>query len=191
MVDNIEKISEICKNKGIGCHVDASRGGLSLHALVEDQIISPFDFILKGKNAFQEINYIGVTSLSLLVDENITGCGCVLFKNKRISHVYKTKKLKSNETFMPSMNLSGRINGGMIATMWSSLLFTGSDILAQNAKKILNSTQKLASAIKNTPGVQLLGNEHVRFKLIHAVLRYLESYSQPKKDRIYFNLPII
>ena len=149
LIDNIQKVSDICLKHKIGLHVDACLGGF----------LTPFI-----NSTVCDFRIEGVTSISM--DTHKYGCapkgGSVI--------LYRDKELFKNQMFVKedwsggiyaTTNMSGSRSGNIVALTWATILFTGADNYSKNAKAIRDMTIHLSNEINKIENLFIHGNPEV------------------------------
>ncbi len=150
VVDPIEQIAALAKEKRILCHVDSCLGGFILPwAKKLGRDVPPFDFSVDG-----------VTSIS--ADLHKYG-----FAAKGASVVlYKTPELRRHQFFTyanwpggiyASPSMTGTRPGGAIAAAWAALNYFGEAGYVEQAKGMLATTDALMRGIDAVPGLKVQG----------------------------------
>jgi len=150
VVDPIEQIAALAKEKGILCHVDACLGGFILPwAKKLGRDVPPFDFSVDG-----------VTSLS--ADLHKYG-----FAAKGASVVlYKTAELRRHQFFTyanwpgglyASPSMTGTRPGGAIAAAWAIMQHLGEAGYLDQAHRMLATTDAFTRGINAVPGLKVQG----------------------------------
>ncbi len=151
VVDPIEEIAALAKEKNILCHVDACVGGMYLPFLKSlGYKISNFDFSVEG-----------VTSISLDFHKygyTAKGASCILYKNKELrKYQIYTCSQWSGYSLVNATVLSSK-TGGSLAACWANLNY----LKIKGYQKIVAATQeakiKIEHAIKEISSLYLLGN---------------------------------
>merc|ERR1711872_1197797 len=153
-IDNIEEIAALGMKYGIPVHVDACLGGF-LIAFMEDAgfPLPPFDFRVSG-----------VTSIS--ADTHKYG-----FAPKGSSVIlYSNKKYRDYQWFSfpdwpggiyATPTIGGSRAGGIVAACWAAMLFFGKEGYIKTTKEIISTTRKITEALRNIPGIQIVGSPDV------------------------------
>lgn len=152
VIDPIEELSEIAKDKNIGCHVDSCLGGFML-PWVEKlgyPIFNKFDFRLPG-----------VTSIS--ADLHKYG-----YAAKPASViVYKSDKIRKYQFYVysdwcggiyGSPSAPGTRPGGAIAAAWAAMKSLGQDGYMTAAKDVMEITKRFTNGINKIDGLHVMGD---------------------------------
>jgi sphinganine-1-phosphate aldolase len=161
VIDPISDLAALASSRGIGCHVDACMGGLTLPFLTDqDDPIPPWDFRVPG-----------VTSLS--ADLHKYG-----YTPKGISLImYRSKELRRDQTFTfdgwlggfyGSSGVLGTKPGGPIAAAWAALQHLGEDGYRRLARAAYRTRQQLVDGVRGIPGLTILGEPEVTLAAIAA-----------------------
>ncbi len=151
VIDPIEELSELARERGIGFHTDACLGGYVLPwAKKLGYSVPDFDFSLPG-----------VTSIS--VDTHKfgyapKGTSVVLYRNPELrEHQFFTVTEWPGGMYL-SPTFAGSRAGGPIAACWAALLATGEKGYLDATKQILETGTKIRKGIEEIPEVQVLGD---------------------------------
>lgn len=151
VVDPVEAIASIAKEKKILCHVDACVGGFMLPFLKKLNLPIPsFDFSVDG-----------VTSMSADIHKYgyaAKGASIVLYKNPELRkhQFYSYTQWPGGIYGSPSM--AGTRPGGAIASAWAALKFIGMTGYCEKAKNCIETTHKIKRAIDTIPELKVLSN---------------------------------
>jgi sphinganine-1-phosphate aldolase len=151
LIDPIEQLSEMARQRGAGFHADACLGGFVLPwAERLGYAVPPFDFRLPG-----------VTSMS--ADTHKYG-----FAPKGTSVVlYRSAELRRyqyfTETDWPggiyfSPTIAGSRPGGLIAACWAAMAATGEKGYLDATRKILETGRALREGIASIPDLRVIGD---------------------------------
>lgn len=119
-IEPLDRISRICKNKGIRIHVDAAYGGF--FKLIEDELKHQLDW-----KAISEAD-------SIVIDPHKHGlqpygCGCVLFRDSSVGKFYKHDSpytyFSSNELHLGEITLECSRAGASAAALWFTIKALG------------------------------------------------------------------
>ena len=151
IVDPMEEISEIAREKGIGCHTDGCLGGFILpwaEKLGYD--IPIFDFRLPG-----------VTSISADTHKfgyAAKGTSVVLYRNTELRHYQYFKMTDWPGGLYNSPTLSGSRSGALSAACWAAMVSMGEDGYLQAAKRIMETAIWIKKEMKKVPEIQIMGD---------------------------------
>jgi len=154
VIDNIQEIAALGLRYGIPVHVDACLGGFLIPFMDAAGFpLPPFDFRVPG-----------VTSMS--ADTHKYG-----FAPKGSSVlVYSEKKYRDYQWFSfpdwpggiyATPTIGGSRAGGIIAACWAALLFFGREGYVSTTREIITVTRKIASALRDIPGLYIVGSPDV------------------------------
>ena len=149
-MDNIEEIAALGLKYNIPVHVDACLGGFLIAFMADAGFpLKPFDFRVAG-----------VTSMS--ADTHKYG-----FAPKGSSVIlYSDKKYRDYQWFSfpdwpggiyATPTIGGSRAGGIVAACWAAMLFFGREGYINTTKEIINTTRKITEALRNIPGIQIVG----------------------------------
>lgn len=152
VMDEVQQIANLCKNRHVCLHVDACLGGFVLPFLKYlDYNVPPFDFSVDG-----------VTSMSL--DTHKFGCAhkgtsVVLYRSPSIRRHQYTSVTDWTGGLYISPGFAGSRSGALIATAWASMLYHGLDGYVSNARRMMECAQILKNGIKDAiPELYVVGN---------------------------------
>lgn len=150
VIDPIEELSELARERGIGFHTDACLGGFVLPWARELGYPVPgFDFRLPG-----------VTSMSADTHKfgyAAKGTSVVLYRGRSLrAHQYFTSTEWSGGLYF-SPTFSGSRPGALIAAAWASLVSTGDSGYREATRHILETADVLKRGIRAIPGLHVLG----------------------------------
>jgi sphinganine-1-phosphate aldolase len=149
VVDPVEQISTMAEKRKILCHVDACMGGFML-PFMKEYSVPPFDFSLPG-----------VTSVSL--DAHKFG-----YAMKGVSIIlYRNPEMRKKQFFVysdwpggifASTAMLGSRSGGPLAGAWAMMKYLGKEGYREVAKKVMDATRKVKSAVEEIPGLKIISN---------------------------------
>jgi sphinganine-1-phosphate aldolase len=150
IVDPMEEISELARERGIGCHTDACLGGFILpwaEKLGYD--IPIFDFRLPG-----------VTSISADTHKfgyAAKGTSVVMYRNPELRHYQYFKITDWPGGLYNSPTLAGSRPGALSAACWAAMISMGEDGYLQAAKRIMETSTWIKEELENIPELKVLG----------------------------------
>jgi glutamate/tyrosine decarboxylase-like PLP-dependent enzyme len=150
VIDPIEEMSEIAREKGIGFHTDSCLGGFILPwAEKLGYPVPAFDFRLPG-----------VTSMSADTHKYgyaAKGTSVVLYRGRELHHhqYYTNTDWPGGLYFSPT--LSGSRSGALSAACWAALVTIGEKGYLEASKGILEAGEKLKKGIGEIPELHVLG----------------------------------
>jgi sphinganine-1-phosphate aldolase len=151
IVDPMEEISEIAREKGIGCHTDGCLGGFILPWVEKLGYDIPlFDFRLPG-----------VTSISADTHKYgyaAKGTSVVLYRNPELRHYQYFKMTDWPGGLYNSPTLSGSRPGALSAACWAAMVSMGEDGYLQAAKRIMETATWIKEEMKKIPELQVMGD---------------------------------
>jgi len=151
IIDDIEAIAKMAKERDICCHVDGCLGGFILpwFSKIKGSKIPPFDFSISG-----------VTSMSADTHKYgyaQKGTSVVLFSNKKYRrHMYFVSTDWPGGIYA-SPTMPGSRPGGVIAVCWAALLTIGKDSYLNIAKEIYQSTRTILEGLKKIEDIKIMG----------------------------------
>jgi glutamate/tyrosine decarboxylase-like PLP-dependent enzyme len=153
MVDPIEEIAAVTRDKGVPFHVDACFGGFLLPWLEElGYDIPTFDFRIPG-----------VTSMSADVHKYgyaAKGASTVLYKDMSyLKHQFFAQTEFPGGIYI-SPTMAGTRPGGAIAAAWASMKALGRDGYTEMTDRAMQTADELQERIAEIPTLKILGSEH-------------------------------
>jgi len=154
MVDDIQGLAVIARQRKIGLHVDCCLGGFLLPFMEKAGFsLAPFDFRVPG-----------VTSISC--DTHKYG-----YAPKGSSVVmYATKELRAYQYFVApdwpggiyaSPTIAGSRPGALISACWATMMSIGEKGYVDATREIIQASRRIASEIEGIPGLRLMGQPEV------------------------------
>jgi glutamate/tyrosine decarboxylase-like PLP-dependent enzyme len=151
VIDPIEELSELARERGIGFHVDACLGGFVLPwAEKLGYPIPPFDFRLPGVTSMSaDTHKFGYTA---------KGTSVVLYRGKELRHYqyYTATDWPGGLYFSPPF--AGSRPGALSASCWAAMTSIGADGYLAATKKILETTNVIKEGIHEIPELHLMGD---------------------------------
>jgi glutamate/tyrosine decarboxylase-like PLP-dependent enzyme len=150
VVDPIEEIAGIAREKGLLCHVDACVGGIHLPYMRKMGFdVPPFDFTVPG-----------VTSLSVDLHKYgyaAKGASVILHKNKdlRKHQMFACSRWTGYTVINPAVTSSK--TGGPMAAAWAVMHYLGEKGYKQIVREVMDATKLLLKGINRIDGMQVLG----------------------------------
>jgi len=151
VIDPIEELSELARQRGIGFHTDACLGGFILPwAEKLGYRVPPFDFRLPG-----------VTSISADTHKYgyaAKGSSVVLYRGEELRHYqyYTTTDWPGGLYLSPTF--AGSRPGALSAACWAAMVSIGEQGYLDAAKKILEAAAWIKEEIRQIPGLHLVGD---------------------------------
>jgi sphinganine-1-phosphate aldolase len=150
VIDPIEELSEMARERGLGFHTDACLGGFMLPFAEElGYPVPPFDFRLPG-----------VTSIS--VDTHKygyapKGTSVILYRDRKLRHYqyFMTTEWSGGIYFTPT--IAGSRPGALSAACWAALVHIGKEGYLDAAGRILREGERVKEGIEAIPGLKVLG----------------------------------
>ncbi len=150
-IDPIEQLSELARQRGIGCHVDACLGGFILPWAEKLGYPVPlFDFRLPG-----------VTSMSADTHKYgyaAKGTSVALYRSPELRHYqyYTVADWPGGLYFSPTF--AGSRPGALSAACWAAMLAIGQDGYLAATKRIMETAVALKQGIAAIPELKILGD---------------------------------
>ncbi|UCH22524.1 MAG: aminotransferase class V-fold PLP-dependent enzyme [Deltaproteobacteria bacterium] len=150
IIDPIQEMSEMARERGIGFHTDACLGGFVLpwaEKLGYD--VPPFDFRLAG-----------VTSISADTHKYgyaAKGTSVILYRNKELRHYqyFTATDWPGGLYFSPTF--AGSRPGALSASCWAAMATIGEQGYLLATQKILKTAEVIKKAINRIPELKVLG----------------------------------
>ncbi|MBU0702812.1 MAG: aminotransferase class V-fold PLP-dependent enzyme [Chloroflexi bacterium] len=172
IIDPIQELSELAREKGIGFHTDACLGGFLLpwaEKLGYD--VPPFDFRLPG-----------VTSISADTHKYgyaAKGTSVVLYRGRELRHYQYYVATEWPGGLYISPTLAGSRPGALSAACWAAMVSIGEQGYMEATKLILETASVIKKGIAGIPKLAVLGDPlfNVAFTSntldIYAILDYM------------------
>lgn len=151
VVDPIEELADLAREKGIGFHTDACLGGFLLPwAKKLGYDVPAFDFSLPG-----------VTSMSADTHKfgyAAKGTSVVLYRGSKLRHYqyFATADWPGGIYFSPTF--AGSRPGALSAACWAAMVTMGQQGYLNATKKILDTATRLKCEIAEIPELYILGD---------------------------------
>jgi glutamate/tyrosine decarboxylase-like PLP-dependent enzyme len=151
VIDPIEELSELARERGVGFHTDACLGGFVLPwAKKLGYAVPAFDFRLPG-----------VTSMSADTHKfgfAAKGTSVVLYRSWGLRHYqyYTTTDWPGGMYFSPT--LAGSRPGALVAACWAAMISMGESGYIDAARKILETALTIKKGIASLPGLRVFGD---------------------------------
>ncbi len=151
VIDPIEELSELARERGIGFHTDACLGGFVLPwAAKLGYGVEPFDFRLPG-----------VTSMSADTHKYgyaAKGTSVVLYRNHDLRHYqyYKVADWPGGLYFSPTF--AGSRPGALSAACWAAMMSMGQSGYLDASRRILETGARIRDGIRAIPELRVLGD---------------------------------
>lgn len=151
IIDPMEEISELARERGIGCHTDACLGGFVLPwAERLGYPIPPFDFRLPG-----------VTSISVDTHKYgyaAKGTSVVLYRNPELRRYQYFAATDWPGGLYVSPTVAGSRPGGLLAACWAAMISIGERGYLDATRRILEAGQRIRRGIEAIPELRVLGD---------------------------------
>ena len=151
IIDDIEALSNIALEHGIGFHTDSCLGGF----------IIPFAEKLGYKVPVIDFRLPGVTSMSVDTHKYgyaAKGTSVVLYRSAALRHYqyYTTTEWPGGLYFSPT--IAGSRPGALSAACWAALLSVGEDGYLKATKAILETAAYIKKEVKSIPELEIMGD---------------------------------
>lgn len=151
IIDPIEELSEIARQRGIGFHTDACLGGFLLPwAEKLGYPVPKFDFRLPG-----------VTSMSCDTHKYgyaAKGTSVILYRGRELRHYQYYVSTDWCGGIYLSPTLTGSRPGGLSAAAWAALVSMGESGYLEAARRILKSAETIKKGIASIPELRVIGD---------------------------------
>lgn len=151
VIDPIEELSELARERSIGFHTDACLGGFLLPwAERLGHHVPPFDFRLPG-----------VTSISADTHKYgyaLKGTSVILYRGRELLHhqYFKVMDWSGGVYFTPTF--AGSRPGALSAVCWAAMVSMGKEGYMEATRKILDTASRIKEGIRSIPGLHILGD---------------------------------
>jgi glutamate/tyrosine decarboxylase-like PLP-dependent enzyme len=151
LIDPIEQLSEIARERGVGFHTDGCLGGFILPwAARLGHDVPPFDFRLPG-----------VTSMSADTHKfgyAAKGTSVVLYRGDELRHHQYFTFTDWPGGLYATPTFAGSRPGGLSAACWAAMVSFGESGYLDATRRILEAATTMKDAIRATDGLDLLGD---------------------------------
>ncbi|MBI4369552.1 MAG: aspartate aminotransferase family protein [Elusimicrobia bacterium] len=151
VIDPIEEMAAIARERGLGFHADACLGGFLLpFARQIGYPVPAFDFEVPG-----------VTSISADIHKygfGARGASTVLYRNIALHRYQYYVYTDWPGGIYATPTMAGSRPGGPIAAAWATLMSLGENGYCHLAKTIMETTRTLINGINAIPGLSVMGN---------------------------------
>lgn len=162
VMDDVEGISALCKNRGVLLHVDCCLGGFVLPFL--KHVRPDIGGTMGAADLAFDFRLPGVTSMSLDVHKfgcSHKGTSVVLYRSPEIRRHQYTSITDWSGGLYISPGFAGSRNGALIATAWAAMIYHGIEGYAKNASHMMECASRFKDAIERgplAPYVELVGD---------------------------------
>ena len=151
LIDPIEDIAAIAKEKDIWMHVDACVGGyFAPFARMNGVDLPVFDFCAEGVLSMSaDLHKYGYAA---------KGASTVLYRREDLHkhQIFDSEAWPGGRMVTPTA--AGTRPGGAIAAAWAVMNYLGEEGYRQRAKSVVSTRQKLQSAVENLDALHVHGN---------------------------------
>lgn len=151
LIDPIERLSEIARERGVGFHTDGCLGGFILPwAARLGHDVPPFDFRLPG-----------VTSMSADTHKfgyAAKGTSVVLYRGEELRHHQYFTFTDWPGGLYATPTFAGSRPGGLSAACWAAMVAFGESGYLDATRRILEAAAEMKDAIRGIDGLELLGD---------------------------------
>lgn len=151
IIDDVEGVASLGKERNIPVHVDCCMGGFLLPFMkAAGYPVPPFDFQVPG-----------VTSISAdthKYGQAPKGSSVLMYRSHDYLHHQYFVTPNWPGGIYATHSVPGSRAGGLVAVCWASLLYHGFQGYTNTTKAIIATARKLAQRMKEVPGVELFGD---------------------------------
>lgn len=149
-VDPIQDLAKIAVRRKIGLHVDCCLGGFLV------------PFMEKAGFSFPAVDFRvpGVTTISCDPHKYgfaPKGASVVMFSNRKLRHYMYSYLTDWTGGIYATQTMTGSRAGGPVAATWAVMCSFGEAGYVETTKQIVGATRKIAEAIRNIEGLELVG----------------------------------
>eukprot|EP00811_Abedinium_folium_P027676 NODE_4223_length_1919_cov_5.501116.p1 GENE.NODE_4223_length_1919_cov_5.501116~~NODE_4223_length_1919_cov_5.501116.p1 ORF type:complete len:529 (-),score=160.36 NODE_4223_length_1919_cov_5.501116:200-1786(-) len=149
VIDPIEELAAVCRERGVGLHVDNCLGGIHLSCLARLGIFRRgFDFRVQGVTSMaMDLHKYGQAS---------KGSSVAVFRDPAARLRALLAARGHRVTVSPA--LAGSRSGVSWATAWSAMLYNGLAGYERNALELQAVHERIATGIARIPGLKVFGS---------------------------------
>ncbi|MEJ5255399.1 MAG: aminotransferase class V-fold PLP-dependent enzyme [Acidimicrobiales bacterium] len=151
IIDPIEELSELARERGIGFHTDACLGGFVLPwAEKLGYEVPPFDFRLPG-----------VTSISADTHKfgyAAKGTSVILYRSQELRHYQYFTMTDWPGGLYCSPSFAGSRPGGLSAACWAALVSIGEEGYLEATRRILETASTIKAGLREMPELRVYGD---------------------------------
>eukprot|EP00039_Didymoeca_costata_P023937 m.8756 g.8756 ORF g.8756 m.8756 type:complete len:540 (+) comp3951_c1_seq1:260-1879(+) len=151
VMDPIEEIASLAKEKGLLMHVDACYGGFVLPWLPKIGVQIPkWDFSVDG-----------VTSISMDAHKygfTAKGASCVLYRSRDLRRFQFYSYIGWTGGLFVSPSMLGTRGGGPIASCWATMRHYGQNGYMSTVKRMMETTKYIIDTVRDLDTVEIVGN---------------------------------
>lgn len=154
VVDPIEAIGRLAKQRKVLCHVDACIGGFML----------PFVERMGHEIPTWDFRVPGVTSISCDLHKYAyaaKGASVIMYRDRKLRRYQFHAHMDWPGGIYASPTMTGTRPGGSIAAAWAILHHLGEAGYVAIAKDVMESTVAIRNGIQDIAGIQVLGQPHM------------------------------
>lgn len=151
IIDDVESLSKIAVQNGVGLHVDCCLGGFIL----------PFAKKLRANIPKFDFELPGVTTMSCDTHKYgyaAKGTSVVLYKNKDWRRFQYFAYPDWTGGLYVTPTLAGSRPGALSAAAWASMMRLGYEGFLKNTEAILQTAEEIKAGIKHIDGIKLVGD---------------------------------
>ncbi len=154
VVDPIDAIAALARERGLLCHVDACVGGMIL----------PFVERLGYPTPAWDFRTPGVTAISVDLHKYgyaAKGASVILYRNKalRRHQLFATTDWSGGIYASPTM--AGTRPGGVIAAAWAVMTYLGEEGYLTRARAVMAARDKIRAGVEAIPGLKILSDPDI------------------------------
>jgi glutamate/tyrosine decarboxylase-like PLP-dependent enzyme len=151
LIDPIDSLSEMARQRGVGFHTDACLGGFFLPwAEKLGYPVPPFDFRLPGVTSMSaDTHKYGYTP---------KGTSVVLYRGAELRRYqyFTVTDWPGGVYFSPT--IAGSRPGGLIAACWAAMISIGEQGYLEGARQILETARVIREGIAAIPDLRIIGD---------------------------------
>lgn len=149
-IDPINELAKLAQYYGIYLHVDCCLGGF----------IAPFAEKAGFKIPVFDFRLEGVTSISADTHKygfSPKGSSLIMYSNRklRMKQFFTAMEWPGGAYGTPT--IAGSRPGAIIASTWATMMYFGEEGYVEATRKIISTTQKIESGLRNVPGLYVMG----------------------------------
>lgn len=154
VVDPIEEIADLARQRGLWCHVDACVGGFML-PFVRDlgHPVPPFDFDVPGVISMSaDLHKYGYAA---------KGASVVLYRDPSYRRFQYYAFTDWPGGIYASPTMTGTRPGGAIAAAWAVMQHLGRQGYERITAEVMEATAQIRQGIESIRGIEVLGDPHM------------------------------
>ncbi len=151
VLDPVEDMAALAKERGIGMHVDGCLGGFVLEFLkILGHEIPPFDFGVPGVTSISaDLHKYGFTA---------KGAALIMYRNQRFLNKQFFANTRWSGGIYISPSMAGSRPGAIIAAAWAGMQALGRQGYTRVIKGLKETTDALMAGIESIPELYVMGH---------------------------------